>query len=93
MTKQAELSEELGCIKLDKYDLWNYKYGHTHLTPRGRDKVLAHLKSKGVVIKVDRELPEDCIGWLEGEYGGVKSMWIKKDKLKQAGYVAVEELI
>ena len=57
------------------------------------DYVLQSLDLDGVVIKVERELPEDCISCLTGENRTIKSVWINQDKLKEAGYVAVEPLI
>ena len=52
------------------------------------DITLKYLHDNDVVMKVDRELSFDDIGWLIGEDGIVKSIWSKN-----AGYVAVEPLI
>lgn len=52
------------------------------------DKMLSYLRSKGVVIRVDRELPKIST---RGFMADVVNETIRK--LNGAGYVAVEELI
>ncbi len=62
-----------------------------HYTGDGTvQKVLDYLHSEGVVIKVDRELPEDLDVWKETRRGGY---FIGSEALEEAGYVAVEPLI
>ena len=59
------------------------------------DDIFKYLHSQGVVIKVDRELPENpfdksCCGLDEVAYNGFE---LAKLKYKRASYVAVEPLI
>jgi len=54
------------------------------------DLIMNYLHSQGVVIKVDRELPTDCISYLENEKGIIKSVWADEEKVKASGWEAVD---
>ena len=49
--------------------------------------------SQGVVVKVKRKLPTDCISYLANEKGIIKSVWADEEKVKASGWEAVEPLI
>ena len=82
MTKQEEIRE--GAI----ISLMDYKGFHKGPTEYIIDYVFKYLHSRGVVIKVKRELPE--LSWRQKNLeDGVE---VQQDMLK-AGYIAVEPLI
>ena len=104
MTKQEEIRE--GILKIIHF----YNRGTTDANDAQlRDKLISYLHSQGVVIKVDRELPENPI-WATLEKtvisgagietreqikleGAGSTYKIAQQEMLQAGYVAVEPLI
>jgi hypothetical protein len=90
MTKQEEILEHIAELLRS----WCIEYEHD-----GHDdyllyaaSILEYLKSQGCVIKVDKRLPDNCIGYLEGEDGRILSVWSDEEKVSQAGFTAYEEL-
>ena len=84
--KREEIKEGMAGIELGIDDLCGIKDGHTHLTPLGREKVLRHLRSQDVVIRVDEPLPSA----FDIDDNVISALEYKK---KLAGYVAFVPLI
>ena len=82
MTKQDIIKE--GIAQTIKDDAGGYVHLMEHDRIRISKAIVGYLHSQGVVIKVDRELPEIWDGYTMDAY---------LLKLKKAGYVAVEPLI
>jgi len=85
MTKQEEIMQG---VKPILKELRNEAelLGRVNINPH-LDKLLAYLHSQGVVIKIDRELPDDL---MEGQASFDKQTYTVM--LKQSGYEAVEPL-
>ena len=90
MSKQEKIREGIGTWLLERDACHDVDCGNTKCNancPYLREiteRFMAYLHSQGVVIKVERELDEEYFDGLEG---------IVADRIRQAGYVAVEPLI
>jgi len=88
MTKQEEISKGLAQLT----ELWiqnNYPIGSQTFSDLA-DQSLAYLHSQGVVIKVDRELPDNAIYYPPKQ---LESYNAGRQIMISGGYVAVEPLI
>lgn len=96
MTKQEKIRRELYILTLGYFRRFNEE-GDNFPNDTLCDEILSYLHSQGVVIRVERELPE--LKKLLGEatlqekmayLSGVKDY---QAKIQEAGYVVVETLI
>ena len=101
MTKQEEIREELAShyfYAARPLGSWSSTSLKNKLTARNNaDKILFYLHSRGCVIKVDRELPDNKImrQELEDERHKGEVNWYYKAQLDivRAGFTAFEPLI
>ena len=97
MTKQEEIREVIDahtddvCLYQDSPCEFRGSYGYCISTDDAYKCLMKRLSEIGVVIKVDRELPESC-HTVKGEHAHGYYEYGQEDMLK-AGYVAVEPLI
>jgi len=97
MTKREEIREAIGdytdneCLYPDKDCKWRREPGYCGSTPNvaAYKCLMKHLDEIGVVIKVDRELP-DTPYWKQHRRAVEREVTAE---LLKAGYVAVETLI
>ena len=88
MSKQSEIRDGIRrdlTFAVEDTEYWEIG-NHFALKGKAITKLLDYLHSKGCVLKVDRESPED---WYND--GGNKLMI--KEELAKAGYVATESIV